>query len=58
MFEVRLKPGHPTGVYHRGGIEFTASAPVQLEKAPKAVREDSWLVVTEVKEEKKKKPES
>ena len=53
MFEVRLKPGHPTGIYHRAGIEFSASAPTVLEQVPKAVRKDPWLIVKEVEEKKK-----
>ena len=50
MFEVRLKPGHPTGTYHRAGMTFP-SEPVKLEKVPPAVAKDPWLIVTEVKEE-------
>jgi len=52
MFQVNLKPGHPTGVYHRAGLEFTASGPVELEEVPEAVRKDPWLIVTEGKGEK------
>ena len=57
MFEVSLKPRHPTGVYHRAGIEFSRSAPVLLEKVPKAVQDDPWLVVKEVAG-KNKEPKS
>ena len=45
VFEVTLKPGHPTGTYRRGGHVFHASQPTVLEKVPDAVKEDSWLVV-------------
>jgi len=50
MFSVALKPGHPTGVRHRAGLVFSASAPTLLETVPDAVRKDSWLVVSEVAE--------
>jgi len=49
MFEVRLKPGHPTGTYRRAGMEFTA-APVKLGSVPAAVAKDPWLLVTEIQE--------
>lgn len=57
MFEVRLKTGHPTGTYHRAGIEFSASAPKRLEQIPKEVRKDPWLIVSVVEEYKKGKKE-
>ena len=47
MYEIRLKPGHPTGVYHRAGIEFSISSPTFLEKVPDAVMNDAWLIVSE-----------
>lgn len=47
MYEIRLKPGHPTGVYHRAGIEFSISSPTFLEKVPDAVMKDFWLIVSE-----------
>jgi len=48
MFSVALKPGHPTGVRHRAGLVFSASAPTLLEEIPEAVRADAWLIVTDV----------
>lgn len=45
MFEVRLKPGHPTGVYHRGGHIFSASAPTRMEQINKEIAKDPWLIV-------------
>ena len=53
MHEVTLKQGHPTGVYHRAGMEFTRAAPVRMQKVPEAVAKDPWLVVTEVAEPEK-----
>ena len=48
MFEVRLKPGHPTGTYRRAGMEFT-SEPVSLEgvneETLKILAADPWLIV-------------
>lgn len=55
MFEVRLKPGHPTGTYRRAGREFT-DEPVKMELVPPAVAKDPWLIVTEIKAEQKKEP--
>jgi hypothetical protein len=46
LFTVRLKPGHPTGVYHRAGIMFTATAPTVLDTVPVEVTYDPWLLVT------------
>jgi hypothetical protein len=68
MYEVTLKPSHPTGVYHRAGMEFTKSGPVELDaeaaaavhtKKPRAtvlelLQKDDWLIVKEV--EKKDPP--
>ena len=51
MFEVRLKPGHPTGTYHRAGREFT-SEPVKMELVPATVAKDPWLVVTRIEDKK------
>lgn len=55
-FEVKVKPGHPTGTYRRSGQVFTTQ-PVVLpdEKLTKVIRKDPWLVVIEVKAEKGKK---
>lgn len=47
MFEVVLKPGHPTGVYHRAGQEFNKTTPVKMATVPKAIAEDPNLQVTE-----------
>ena len=62
MFEVTLKPGHPTGSYRRAGIHFTASEPVVLETLPEAVEIDPWLIVKEIDElqarERLQKPSS
>ena len=49
MFEVKLKPGHPTGTYRRAGMEFTPE-PVKMDKVPAAVAKDPWLVVTQIEE--------
>jgi hypothetical protein len=53
MYEVTVKQGHPTGVRNRAGMIFTAGGPVLLQEVPQAVRDDPWLIVTEVKEEVK-----
>ena len=50
MFSVLLKPSHPTGVYHRAGMEFTRGAAVLMETVPEAIEKDEWLVVTKVAE--------
>lgn len=47
MFKVALRTGHPTGIYRRAGIEFSASAPTRLEEVPEAVARDPWLLVSE-----------
>ena len=44
MFEVRLKPGHPTGTFRRAGIVFTTT-PQRFEKVSDAVINDPWLEV-------------
>jgi hypothetical protein len=46
-YEIRLKPGHPTGIYHRAGLEFSASTPTYLEEVPDAVANDAWLIVSQ-----------
>ena len=51
MFEVLLKAGHPTGSYRRAGMEFGRGQPVKMPTVPQAVRDDTWLVVTEMKAE-------
>lgn len=43
LYAIRLKPGHPTGVYHRAGLAFSASSPTYLETVPAAVANDPWL---------------
>jgi hypothetical protein len=48
MFEVRLKKGHPTGVYRRKGIVFTSTEVKKLKTVPKEVLNDKWLEVTEL----------
>jgi len=47
MFEVRVKPGHPSGTYRRAGKVFTTTAAVLLDEVPDVIRNDPWLVVTE-----------
>lgn len=48
MFEVTLKPGHPTGHY-LVGVVFTKE-PVKFVEVPPEVANDPFLVVTEVEE--------
>lgn len=48
MFEVTLKQGHPTGTRHRDGRTFSVNDAVQLETISDAIKNDSWLVVTEI----------
>lgn len=51
MYEVTLKPGHPSGVYHRSGRAFTAEpAYLSEEEITDAIRDDIWLNVKEVEE--------
>lgn len=47
-YEVRLKPGHPTGVYHRAGLTFSRGEPTLLTEVSEAIKNDGWLIVTEV----------
>lgn len=54
MYEVRLKPGHPTGTYHRGGEAFTKE-PILLEEVSDVIARDPWLLVSEVREVGRKK---
>jgi len=54
MFNVKLKAGHPTGIYHRAGIEFNARDVVTFENSDpkvKTLKADPWLEVSEVKPE-------
>lgn len=62
MFEVKLKPGHPTGQYTRGGVTFTTRLvttivqdPVRLteDQITEEMKTDAWLEISEVKEEPK-----
>lgn len=46
-YAVHLKPGHPTGVYHRAGLTFCRSEPTLLTEVPEEVKNDLWLIVTE-----------
>lgn len=53
MYEVKVKPGHPAGIFRRAGMTFTAE-PVKLDKVPEAVVKEPWLIVTEIEAPKKK----
>ncbi len=53
MFEVKVKPGHPTGIRNRDGKTFTANGVVRLRKVSDAIKNDPWLIVTEAEDEKK-----
>lgn len=48
IYEIRLKPGHPTGEYRRSGLTFTVTGVVRLDEVPDAVRDDPWLIVSAV----------
>ena len=47
-YAVRLDPQHPHGQYHRAGYRFGATSDVFFEDVPVAIREDPWLMVTQV----------
>ena len=47
MYEVRLKPGHPTGSYRRGGEVFSAGEVKYFEEVPEVIANDPCLEVTE-----------
>jgi hypothetical protein len=47
-YDVRLKPGHPTGEFHRAGLTFSVNGAVRLDVLPEAVRMEPWLIVSEV----------
>lgn len=49
QFAVRLDPQHPAGKYQRGGVRFVAGADVFFESVPDAIKNDPWLMVTEIK---------
>ena len=53
MFEVKLRPSHPTGVYHRAGKQFNKLTPVTMDVVPRAIKDDPNLIVKE-----QEKPES
>ncbi len=53
MFEVRLKPGHLTGLYRRGGKVFTKNEPVKMRTVPEIIAKDPWLIVTDADAPKK-----
>lgn len=54
QYEVRLKAGHPTGIFRRDGKVFTTKAPVRLNKISDAIANDPMLEVTEVLSDKEK----
>lgn len=47
-YTVQVKPGHPTGVRRRSGMEFT-SAPIGVakNKMTPEILDDPWLVVVD-----------
>lgn len=47
-FAVRVRTGHPTGVYRRAGMQFSGFADVFMDEVPDAIKNDDWLVVKEV----------
>jgi hypothetical protein len=47
MFEIKLRPSHPTGVYHRGGIEFNKTVPVKMANVSHEIKADPNLIVKE-----------
>lgn len=50
-FSIKVKAGHPTMSYHRGGLAFgTAPIVISEEEATEEIRNDPWLVVTETDE--------
>lgn len=44
-YEVKLKPGHPSGVYRRGGMQFHRTAPAFIEDRVEPFVSDPWLIV-------------
>lgn len=61
MFEVRLKRGHPTGEYRRGGEVFTHSEPKFFEEVPAVIANDPMLEVVseeQADDEEKQKAEA
>ena len=61
IFEVIVKPSHPTGTYNRAGLSFAKTAPTKLEdpapKLLKTLQADPWLIVSEGKPEETKPPQ-
>lgn len=49
-YEVTIKADHPTGVFHRGGFEFSKVPVVFKDKPPKDILEEPWLVVVAIDE--------
>lgn len=47
VYDVRVKPGHPTGAYRRAGLVFSVHDAVRLDEVPDEIRTDPWLIVTE-----------
>lgn len=54
MFEVKLRSGHPTGSYRRGGKLFQRGVVVRMDRVPKAIADDKWLMVSEIVEKQEK----
>lgn len=48
MYEVRLKPGHPTGIFRRAGKVFTTNEPVKMNKIPPEIGNDPSLQIIEI----------
>ena len=46
MYEARLKPGHPTGVYRRAGGIFYTTGGTFLEEVPPEIANDPWIIVS------------
>lgn len=57
MYEVRLKPGHPTGSYRRGGEVFSTGEVKYFEEVPEVIANDPLLEVTEEAEAEKRDEE-
>ena len=53
MFEVKLRSGHPTGTYRRGGKVFQRGEVIKMASVPRVIADDKWLVVTAVAEKAK-----
>ena len=48
MYLIKLKAGHPTGIFRRGGLQVETNLPVVVDAVPPKVRLEPWFEISEI----------